>query len=275
MGARFAAWMAKDIGCGIGASTPPCRANDSGVSARVRQGVVAVVQARMTSSRLPGKVLADIGGQPALALLLSRLERARELDTVVVATSWDTSDDPVATAAEAAGVRVVRGPLDDVLERYRLAASGDAVVRITGDCPLVDPQLVDRAVEIWKQGSYDYVANCLEPRSFPDGLDVEVIARDALEAVAGEAVDPSDREHVTPFLRERPERFRQAALELEPPFPDMRITLDTAEDLQRIRQLVLDLGPTVGMTEIVSRLEQRPVQLSVCVRTGEARTKLT
>jgi len=235
--------------------------------------VVAVVQARMTSSRLPGKVLADIGGQPALGLLLARLRAARELDALVVATSDDVSDDPVAVAAGADGVPVIRGPLEDVLERYRRAATGDAIVRITGDCPLVDPQIVDYAVGVWKHGGYGYVANCLDPRTFPDGLDVEVLARDALETAAEEATDPADREHVTPFVRAHPGRFQQAALDLEPPFPDIRITLDTAEDLALIRQLVSDLGPMADMTEIVGHLQKRPVDLSVFVRSDGDRTR--
>lgn len=206
----------------------------------------------MTSSRLPGKVLADLGGRPVLRFLLDRLSRAKELDQVIVATSTHESDDPVARAALAAGVSVARGPLDDVLERFRQAAAGGAIVRITGDCPLIDPAVVDFAVGAWRRATADYVANVPEPRTFPDGLDVEVISLDALVAAAAEATDSRDREHVTPFIIARPERFPQLAIDLVPACPEIRITLDTAEDLALLRETVDRLGGSAGTREIVA-----------------------
>jgi spore coat polysaccharide biosynthesis protein SpsF len=244
------------------------------MSKRGRKRVAAVVQARMTSTRLPGKVLAEIGGDLALRLVLSRLSEAREIDEVVVATSSEESDDPVARVAAATGVTVVRGPLDDVLERYRQAARGDAVVRITADCPLVDPDVVDLVVRVWKTTTVDFAANCLEPRTFPEGLDVEVISRRALDAAAAEAVDGHDREHVTPFLRARPERFKQIGVELQPAFPMLRITLDTLDDLRLLRRLVEQLGADARMHEIVEYLTKRPVKLSCFARTGDRRIRL-
>lgn len=208
----------------------------------------------MTSSRLPGKVLADVGGQPALALLLGRLASAVELSEIVVASSSATSDDPVVALAKSLGVRVVRGPLADVLERYRLVTEqvqSDAIVRITGDCPLIDPMVVDLVVGRWRVGEAAYVANCVEPFTYPDGLDVEVVSTPALCEAASEATRAVDREHVTPFLRLNPERFPAEVVVHEPPCDDVRVTVDTVADLDRLRELVAQVGPGAGMDEIV------------------------
>lgn len=192
----------------------------------------------MTSTRLPGKVLADIAGRPALRLELERLTRARELDELVVATSDEPSDDPVDELAAAAGLRVVRGPLADVLERYRLAGEAvgaDAIVRVTGDCPLIDPAVVDRVVARWRAGTADYVANVIPPRTYPVGMDTEVVSWTALRTAAADATAAYDREHVTPFVRERPDRFPAERVDLHPPLGDLRLTLDTPEDLETLR----------------------------------------
>ena len=192
----------------------------------------------MTSTRLPGKVIADIAGRPALALELERLARAREVDEIAVATSDEATDDPVVALAETVGVRVVRGPLADVLERYRLAGEAlgaDAIVRVTGDCPLIDPAVVDAVVECWRGGAADYVANVIAPRTYPVGMDTEVVSWPALRAAAAEATEHYDREHVTPFLRDRPDRFPAERLDLAPALGDLRLTLDTSDDLALLR----------------------------------------
>ena len=168
----------------------------------------------MSSARLPGQGLADIGGEPMLALLLARLGRARSLAEIVVATSTDQVDDAIAEAAAGLGVSVGRGPRDDVLARY-LGVIGDRcgpVVRITGDCPLVDPDVVDATVDLFRSTARCAYASNVEPRSFPDGLDVEVVDANALRAIAGEDPSPAEREHVTVAIRSDPERFPAAAL---------------------------------------------------------------
>jgi spore coat polysaccharide biosynthesis protein SpsF (cytidylyltransferase family) len=214
--------------------------------------VAAIVQARATSTRLPGKVLADIGGEEALALLLRRLTRAKELSDVVVATSEESSDDAVAALATDRGARVVRGPLEDVLERYRGAIEAiecDAVVRITADCPLIDPAVVDGLVERWREGDEEYVANVIEPRSYPVGQDAEVVSSHALRKAAAGATEPYDREHVTPYIRERPDVFPQARVGLDPPLDEVRMVLDTQEDLESLRRLVEKAGPDAPFEE--------------------------
>lgn len=207
---------------------------------------VVVLQARMGSSRLPGKVLMELAGQPMLMLMLDRLRR---LDLpVVVATSTLERDDPVAEAAEAAGYAVARGSEHDVLERFIEAVShteSDHVVRLTADCPLIDPALVLAAVELAMATGADYVSNSLV-RTYPDGLDVEVLTRAALEDAAVEADLPDEREHVTPFVYRRPNRFTLAALADERCLGSERWTVDTAEDLARLRSIVADLDDPVS-----------------------------
>lgn len=221
----------------------------------MRPAPVAVVQARMSSTRLPGKVLADLGGRPVLEWVVSRLRDSRELADVTVATSADSGDDAVADAAAALGAQVVRGPLDDVLGRYAIAArslDSGGVVRITADCPLIDPAVVDEVVSEWRAGDADYVANVIEPRTYPVGMDTEVVTAAALLAADAEATDAYDREHVTPFVRSRPERFPQRAVTLDPPRPDVRLTLDTPDDLEHLRAVVAQTGPKASLAELIA-----------------------
>jgi spore coat polysaccharide biosynthesis protein SpsF (cytidylyltransferase family) len=219
-----------------------------------RARVVAVVQARMSSSRLPGKVLARLGEQTVLELLLRRLARARELDEVVVATSTESSDDPGAREAERLSVRSLRGSLTDVLSRYleaSAAVNADAIVRITADCPLMDPDVVDLVVRTWREGGADYVTNTLEPRSYPDGLDVEVISAGALRRAGELARSRFDREHVTPYIRSHPETFSIQGVHLDPPHGEVRMTLDTPADLEALRRLVDEVGPEANMDDVL------------------------
>ncbi len=223
--------------------------------------MIAVVQARMTSTRLPGKVLAHIGGRPSLQLQLDRLRRARELDGLAVATSDDRSDDPIVDLCRDMKVAVVRGPLLDVLERYRLAGEqlgADCIVRLTADCPFIDPAVVDRVVARWRTGSEDFVGNCIEPRTYPVGMDTEVVTWAALRAAAGEATDPHDREHVTPFVRARPERFPAARVDLEPGYGNVRLTLDTPEDLALLRGIAAHVPADAALSKILEALGAEP-----------------
>ena len=205
---------------------------------------LAVVQARMSSSRLPGKSIADIGGEPALALLLSRLGRAHGVGRVVVATSSGADDDAVAAVAADAGAEVHRGSLEDVLGRFAGAIEGHdgPVVRLTADCPLVDPAIVDAVLGLLTADDRAVYASNVEPRSFPHGLDVEAVDAETLRALAESATDPADREHVTLAIRRDPGRYPRVNLESGRDLGRVRWTIDTAADLDRVRALVDRLG---------------------------------
>jgi spore coat polysaccharide biosynthesis protein SpsF len=208
---------------------------------------LCVLQARMGSSRLPGKVVAELGGRPALAFMLDRLARLA-VDQLVVATSTAAADARVEEVAKEKGVTVVRGPEDDVLARFIVALDAYPamqVVRLTGDCPLMDPALVATALEVHAREGADYTSNTVV-RTFPDGLDVEVVTAAALREAYEEAVDPAEREHVTPFVYRRPDRYRLAGFESGDDLGAERWTLDTAADLERIRDIVDQLDDPVG-----------------------------
>lgn len=201
--------------------------------------VVCVVQARMGSSRLPGKVLMELGGVPMLELLLRRLAPI-DLGGTVVATTDRPLDDPIAELCASQSVPVVRGSESDVLSRFIAVLDrhdADHVVRITADCPLSDPALVQSVVSLHLERGADYTSN-VWPRTFPRGLDVEVATADALRTAAAEAVHPAEREHVTPFLYRHPERFRMANLRSPADRSDLSWTVDTSGDLERVRALV-------------------------------------
>ncbi len=204
---------------------------------------LAVVQARMSSRRCPGKVLADIDGEPMLVLLLRRLARAGAVSRIVVATTTGTEDDAVAELAAASGAEVHRGPRDDVLARVRAAAGTHEgpVVRITGDCPLVDPTVVDAVLERFRAVDVAYASN-VEPRSFPKGLDVEVIDHATLAWVDRHATDAADREHVTALVRRDPVRFPRVNVACDRDFSELRWTVDYEEDLEFVRRVAARLG---------------------------------
>jgi spore coat polysaccharide biosynthesis protein SpsF (cytidylyltransferase family) len=224
---------------------------------------VAIVQARMPSTRLPGKSLADIHGQPALALLVGRLGRAETLDGIVVATSTDVEDDPVDEVARGLGCEVHRGPRDDVLTRYVEAAAGrpGPFVRITADCPLTDPGVVDQVVRLYGRSADVVYASNIEPRSFPVGLDTEVVSRAALLRAGDEARDPDDREHVTLLIRRSPGRYPRVNLTREPDLSHLRWTVDHPQDLEFVRRLVERLGGRryeAGLEEILVAVRAEP-----------------
>lgn len=203
---------------------------------------VAIVQARMTSTRLPGKILMDLAGRPMLAQVLSRVRRSRELDDIVVATTVNGTDDPVVALAKACDVRWFRGSEEDVLARYTMAAreaNADVVIRITADCPLIDPGEVDRVVRslVEPPPVCDYAANIVR-RTFPRGLDAEAFFRDTLERVDRMAVSRPAREHVTQFiLAEHPELFALRSVTAAADNSDLRWTVDLPEDLAMVRLL--------------------------------------
>jgi spore coat polysaccharide biosynthesis protein SpsF len=207
--------------------------------------VVAIIQARTGSTRLPAKVLMPIGGQPILAWVVERTRRARRLDGVVVATTQLPEDDRIEAMAGDRGWDVSRGSELDVLDRYTQAASDHAaetVVRITSDCPLIDPELIDETIAAFERADADYASNTLEPRTYPRGLDVEVIARAALEEAWANDDNPAWREHATPYVYRHPERFRLVRVAGDTDHSDQRWSVDTPEDLELVRRICAALG---------------------------------
>jgi spore coat polysaccharide biosynthesis protein SpsF len=217
----------------------------------------------MSSARLPGKSVADLDGEPALALLLRRLRHARRLERTVVATSTEPADDGIEAVARSVGVDVYRGAHDDVLTRFIEAAGGHPgpLVRVTADCPLLDPGIVDAAIRLFEQTpGCDYASN-VEPRSYPIGLDVEVISRGALEWAARTAGGRSDREHVTAVIRRNLSRLRSATLVCQQELGSLRWTLDTLEDLAFLHAVVSRLGArrdTARLDEILATIRRDP-----------------
>jgi spore coat polysaccharide biosynthesis protein SpsF len=195
---------------------------------------VAVIQARTGSSRLPGKVLLPLAGAPALQRMGERVQTAQLVDSIVVATTIAPGDDALEALCSRLGVDCVRGPVDDVLARFALvattaAASADRLVRLTADCPLVAPDLVDAVVGAAASGDYDYASN-VSPPTWPDGLDVEVLKREVLLEADATAVLPSDREHVTPWVQRSKQRQHTSCAASATDLSRLRWTLDEPED---------------------------------------------
>ena len=230
--------------------------------------VVAIVQARTGSTRLPGKVLLPLGDRPILSHVVARTARARHVDRVVVATTVDPADDPIVELAGREGWLVQRGSVDDVLDRYMTATravDADVVVRITSDCPLIDPGVIDVVIDAFLANDQpDYASNTLEPRTYPRGLDVEVIDRLALARAWREDRDGAWREHVTPYLYRHRERFRLVAVRSEVDHSDQRWVVDTPEDYELIRRIVAALGSDdFGWHDVLALMDEHPDWLAL------------
>ncbi len=195
----------------------------------------------MSSSRLPGKILKDIGGEPMLVRVVNRVRRSRYIDQVVVATTDDRSDDAVESLCISRGIPLYRGSLFDVLDRFYQAAllfNASVVVRVTADCPLIDPVEIDHVIDEFIERNVDFAANRLPPpwrRTYPIGLDIEVCKFAALERDWKEATDPHQREHVMPYIYEKKGRFKVHVIDNPVDYGDMRWTVDTPQDLEVIR----------------------------------------
>jgi spore coat polysaccharide biosynthesis protein SpsF len=208
---------------------------------------MSTIEARMASSRLPGKTLAPIIGRPMLELLIERLKRSKHIEQIVVATTTNREDLAIRQLAEHLNVGCYRGSSENVLDRVWRAAQtyeADLIVEITGDCPLIDPDVVDKVIDIFLSGDYDYVSNILE-RTYPLGLDTQVFPVKVLAEVAELTEDPFDREHVSLYIYEHPERYRLGNLVAEGEIrrPDLRLTVDTHEDLALISEIYKRLYP--------------------------------
>lgn len=231
---------------------------------------VVIIQARMTSTRLPGKVLADLAGKPALQRMIERVRRAERPDAVVVATTDLPTDDPVASLCASLGVGVFRGSETDVLGRFRQAAEAfdaDTVMRLTADCPLIDPGVMDELVDLFRGSDCDYASNC-NRRTYPDGLDVEVFSIEALREADRMAEHPRLREHVTPYIRgifpDLPMGdFRRADLVFAADLAHIRWTVDRPDDLERVREIFETLSEPFDWLEVLSLATRKPHLLGV------------
>jgi spore coat polysaccharide biosynthesis protein SpsF len=228
--------------------------------------VVGIVESRMSSTRLPGKNLKPLLGRPMVVRLLERLKRAHTLDAICVATSTEPADQVLEDWAVAEGVSCFRGSLDDVLARTLGAArsmEADVIVEITGDCPLIDPGIVDAAVARHRRGDVDYVANVLDALTFPIGFDVQVYATRVLEQVAVSTQDPYDRQNVTPFIYRNPDRFRLLNVRATPELdrPRYFLCVDHPEDFALIRTVYEALHPrnaAFSAADVIRFLDERP-----------------
>jgi glutamate-1-semialdehyde 2,1-aminomutase len=223
--------------------------------------VVAVLQARVGSTRFPNKVMRQIHGTPMIGLMLNRLSRSKRLNEVVLATSTDARNDALCSYVGRAGHSVFRGSESDVLDRYyraALAAGARVVVRLTGDCPLIDPEIVDSVVDTFFQQEVDYASNTITP-TFPDGLDAEVFSFEALEAAWQNAREPFDREHVTPFLK-RESRFTRASVVGDTDLSTLRWTVDEPEDFAVIQRVFDYFHPRhdFGWREVIGLQNEHP-----------------
>lgn len=227
-----------------------------------------VIQARMGSTRLPGKSLMEIEGKPLIWHVIERAKHSKEANAIILATTTEKEDAPLAETASSTGIRCYRGSVDDVLERYYMAAKSAGakiIVRITGDSPLVDPFLIDEAIKIFKKGHYDYVSNGEQP--WMDGFDVEVFSFKALEDAWKNATMASEREHVTPYIKNGA-KFRRFFMKNDPRFANLQCSVDRENDLKfvsAIYKIFLERGKDHKFTynDVIELLEEKPELLKI------------
>ncbi len=232
--------------------------------------IVIINQARMTSTRLPGKVMREVLGKPLLEYQIERLRRVGLADEIVTATTVNASDDAIVQLSERLGVATFRGPEQDVLARYHGAArafGADVVVRVTSDCPINDPAVIDQVIGRYldADGRLDFVNTALCP-SFPNGIGAAAFSFRCLDIAHREATDPAEREHVTPFIFWRPERFRLDCVRNDSDCSRQRWTVDTPEDFELMRRIIEHLypeNPHFGWREVLRLLQEHPEWQSI------------
>jgi len=224
---------------------------------------VAIIQARMGSTRLPGKTLMDLAGEPVVDHVIRRVRRTNRIDHLILAIPDSAEDDVLAEHLKDTGVDCVRGDADDVLSRYHLAAeaaAADVIVRITADCPLIDPNVIDEVVESFYQSpQVDYCSNSLR-RTYPIGMDTEAFTRTALDVAYDEATSQQHREHVTPFIYQSPDRFRLRNV-TAPSWavrPNLRLTIDEPADLRLAEELYVRCGSDADLRTLIEEIDRHP-----------------
>lgn len=225
--------------------------------------IAAVLQARVSSKRLPGKVIKPILGRPMISFQIERVKRSKRIEKLILATSEEGADDPIVGLGQLENIEVYRGSLNDVLDRFYKSVkefSPAYVVRLTGDCPLVEPELIDSIIAHCIDGDFDYCTNALQP-TFPDGLDVEVFRFSCLYEAWKEARLPSEREHVTLFMHSRPDRYKIGHYKQSDDMSKYRWTVDEPEDFELVKKIYEKLYPRdicFGMSDVIKLLEQNP-----------------
>lgn len=224
----------------------------------------------MTSTRLPGKVLKKVLDKPLLEYQIERIQRSKHLHEIVIATTTNETDNPIVELANKLGINVYRGSEEDVLSRYHEAAiqyGADIIVRLTSDCPVIDPKVVDNVIQYYleNQSRYDYVSNTLT-RSYPRGMDTEVFTFQALKESYNEAEEKHEREHVTPFIYLRPNRYSLGSVQYITDKSTYRWTVDTPEDFELIRRIIENLYPSnphFTLEDTITLLETNPDWLEI------------
>ena len=230
--------------------------------------ILAVLQARMSSTRLPGKVVKPILGRPMLIRQIERIQRAKCIDQFIVATSNHPDDSEIEELCNAEKINCFRGAMDDVLDRIYKAAlcvHPKYVIRLTGDCPLVEPDIIDKLVQYFLEKEFDYASNTINP-TWPDGLDVEIMGYECLEKSWKEAKLLSEREHVTPYIYNHPEKFNIGSFENEKDLSHMRWTVDEPADFELINKIYENLyidNSNFTITNILELLENNPELLNI------------
>lgn len=222
--------------------------------------ITAIVQARFNSQRLPGKVLLPLGGKTILEIIIDRIRKAKSIDKVVLATSGHNQDDQIADLCIKKNILFYRGSLDDVLDRYMGAAKKfkvEVICRITGDCPLIDPLLIDQVSELYQKGSYDYISTGRIKSTFPDGLDTEIFSFEVLERAWRESTRSSEREHVTPYIWKNPDKFRIFTLENQIDLSDLRLTVDERADYELIKKIYPEVKD-LSFLGVIEYIKDRP-----------------
>ncbi|MFA6279121.1 MAG: glycosyltransferase family protein [Candidatus Paceibacterota bacterium] len=222
--------------------------------------ITAIIQARMSSTRLQNKVLLPLGDTTVLGHTVRQVKKAKKIERVIVATSTGKDDDQIEAYCKENGIEVSHGSLTDVLDRYYQTAvvcGSKHIARMTADCPLIDPAVIDRVATEYEKGECDYISTGRIISTFPDGMDTEIFSFKALEVAWKEAKLPSEREHVTPFIWNHPERFRVIEVRNDRDLSSVRLTLDEDFDYQVIREIVQNV-PDLSLESIVRYIEKHP-----------------
>lgn len=229
---------------------------------------LAILQARMSSSRLPGKTMKKIIGRPMLELQIERIKRSKKIDKLILATSTNTEDNEIEALCKKLGLACFRGDLENVLDRFYNACKPynvENIVRLTGDCPLTDPEKIDELISFFQNADFDYVANCTYP-TLPHGLDAEIFSKDALEKAYKNATLPSEKEHVTTYIKNPDHGFSIGHLRYDGKHAHLRWTVDEPQDFELVKKIYERLypkNPEFTTADIIQLMDNHPELLSI------------